>query len=92
MSKVHRYPVEIFDPAEAIREAIEGHKAHLEGLREPPVTQGEFARLIGVDRRTVQDYLQKGILQADKDGRLNVMHNSRRFCSYLRDEDLNTVD
>jgi len=90
--RVHRYPVEIFDPVEAIRQEKEGHRYRLERLADPPVSQGEFARIIDVDRRTVQDYIGKGILHADKDGRLNVHHNVRRFCAYLRDEDLNTVD
>lgn len=86
-----RYPVEIFDPAEALREAKELHAAHLEGLRAPPVSQGEFARQADIDRRQVQDFIQRGILHPDKNGQLNVMHNMRRYISYLRGHDLDTV-
>lgn len=92
MERTHRYAREIFDPEEAIRAAKEMHKARLEWLREPPVTQEEFAGLIQVHRRTVQDYIGRGILHADKNGHMNVTHNMRRYCAYLRDEDLSNVD
>lgn len=92
MERPHRYRREVFDVDEAIREAKEAYKARLEWLREPPVTQEEFAGLIQVHRRTVQDYIGRGILQADKNGHLNVTHNMRRYCGYLRDEDLNNAD
>lgn len=92
MERTHRYRREVFDVDEAIREAKEAYKAHLDGLRAPPVTQDEFAGLIQVHRRTVQDYIGRGILHADKNGHMNVMHNMRRYCAYLRDEDLNNVE
>lgn len=86
-----RYPVETFDPAEALREAEEMHKAHIEGIKAPPVSQGEFARLADIDRRQVQDFIGRGILHPDKNGQMNVSHNLRRYVAYLRGQDLDTV-
>lgn len=92
MTKKHHYEREIFDAEAAIEDAKERHAAALQGLRAPPITQEAFAKVVEINRRTVGEYLARGILHADRDGHLNLHHNMRRYCAYLRDEDLDTVE
>lgn len=92
MTRKHHYEREIFDAEAKIKIEREQHAAAMRGLRAPPVSQGEFAELLQINRRTVQEYIARGILHADKDGHLNLYQSTRRYCAYLRDEDVNNVE